>query len=403
MTRTAIRTEELAPQQAEALLATMGVYLSPIEDPRDEQGKRHPLVQILTMALVSVMCGADSWEEVVEFCEDERDWFESFFLMRYGVPSRSTFRRVFEMIKPESLSMCLTALVEQLRPAGRRKRRDSVIAIDGKTLRASFDRANEQSPLHLLCAFGTETGLVLGQAAVEGKSNEITALPKLLLHLDCRDRTLTADALHCHTQTAKGMKERKGEYVLALKKNQRRLWEHVRQRFAFAERMTFEKTRTGEDFGYRMHRSVDSGHGRLEQRQVDVLCAKGKWFHQAHPGWSSTQSVARVTAERTVGTGATTQTLRYFLSSHPSDKGSLIASAIRAHWMIENGLHWCLDTAFDEDRSRIRKGHGAANFAALRRFVLGLLKQDKKSTRSLKSRRKTAARKPDYRMKLLGF
>jgi predicted transposase YbfD/YdcC len=166
--------------------------------------------------------------------------------------------------------------------------------------------------------------------------------------------------------------------------------------------MQFDKTRMGEPFGHHHHSTLDKAHGRIEERRIDTLDATGDWFHEQHQGWPSVQSVIRITSHRTLGMDTTTE-YRYYISSHPAEQDRLIASAIRAHWCVENNLHWCLDTAFNEDKSRIRKGQGPLNFAVFRRVVMTTLKKDKSKKKSLKVKRFLAALLPDYRMKLLGL
>lgn len=382
---------------AEALLDT----LSAVPDPRSKRGTRHSLSSMLWMALVSVLCGADDWAQVVTFCENQKAWLSGLMRLPHGIPCISTFEHVFALIEPKAFGACLVNMSKQL---VRNKQADRQIAIDGKRLRRSFKNAQKQGALHLLHAFGVQSGVLLGQEATDCKENEITAMPRLLNMLDIRDKTVTGDAMLTQKAIASQIVKQGGDYVLALKDNHKNLHQDVKGHFEFAERREFTTTRIGTCFGY--HTSafeVEKEHGRIEARKVEVLCAKGRWLHATHSGWESVNSVIRITRERTVGEQVTSHEVHYYLSSHEASSCKKLAQFIRNHWSVENRLHWSLDESFNEDRSRLRKGHGAQNFASLRRLVLGRLRQDKRSKLSIKNKRFKAALDLDYRLKMLTF
>jgi predicted transposase YbfD/YdcC len=385
----------------EELAAMLGPLLF-IDDPRIERGKRHNLHEMLVVALCAVIAGAEGWVAVEQFGLTHEDWFSDFLALEHGVPSHDTFGRVFAMLDAGQVSAALTSLVEALWEA-----RDGappspkIVAIDGKTLRRSFDRARGRDPLHLLNAFGADVGLVLGQLEVDCKTNEITALPKLFALLDLRGRVVTIDAMGCQSAIAKDLHERRADYVLTLKENQRSTYADVEQRFAYAERKDFGVDYRGEPFMHDTHRTVDGDHGRIETRTVTALDASA-WFHERHPDWPSVKSVVRVVSERDLGASVSTQT-RYFLSSLPPTNAKLLGSCIRAHWAVENSLHWTLDTAFREDECRVRIDNAAKNLAALRRVALGLLKQERSIKVGVQTKRMRAAWQPDYLLKVLGF
>lgn len=394
-------TTETAPNEFELVAPEVVQHMlsgfSKIEDPRREQGKRHNLSEMVFMALCAVLSGADGWIAVEHFCHHQSRWLQKHLKLEHGVPTHDTFERVFAMLAPKALEQ---TLLSWLQHAGF-VHRDKVIAIDGKTLRGSLCKASEQTALHLLHAFGTESGIVLGQQAVDSKENEIVAIPRLLAQLcDLKGRTVTLDAMGTQKSVAQDIHKRKGQYILALKDNHPLVHKHVRQHFEFAERMNFDRTRNGKKFVHKQAHDTNGEHGRIEERRVDVLDATGDWFHEQHPGWSSVQSVIRVTSKRTLGDRCSTEQ-RFYLSSHSAAGAENLAGIIRSHWAIENNLHWCLDTAFHEDRCKTRKDHGLQNLAMFRRTCLALLRSDKKTKAGLQAKRQMAAWNQEYRAAIL--
>jgi predicted transposase YbfD/YdcC len=377
-------------------LALITVHFADLPDPRVNRTKIHDLMNILTIALCAALSGAENWSQVEEY-----GWAKLAFLRQFldlpadpeAIPSHDTFERVFEALDPVALERCLLnwsmALAQDL--AG------EVVAIDGKTLRRSLDRRSGKHPLHLVSAWASQAGLVLGQVATEDKSNEITAIPELLEMLDLQGATVTIDAMGCQKDIAAKILEKKGDYVLAVKDNHPLLHQDVQR--ILAEAMT-----PGDPVGCRHHQTIDKGHGRLETRQVWCTPTKGRLFlnHQDQD-WPGLASAILVESRRTVD-GQTTIERRYYISSHEATSphaAKHLGHMIRSHWGIENRLHWVLDMTFDEDRSRVRRGHGARNLAVLRKIALNLLRRETSSKTSLVCKRHRAGWDDAYLLKIL--
>lgn len=331
-----------------------------ITDPRTGNARRHDLLEILTIALVASICGCDSCVDFADFAEDREALLREFLVLENGLPSHDTFSRLFRLLDPASLSAAFGRFLEALGADGA-----GVIAIDGKTLRRSFDRAAAKSPLHVVTAFAAEAQLVLGQAAVGAGENEIIAARALLEMIDIRGALITADAVHCNRDTGQAVLDRGGDYLFALKSNRPTTLQDVEDYFADPDAAVAETLST-----------TDADHGRIEIRhhavihEVDWLFAgKPDRDHPAMPGLST---IGRVEAEVTRD-GRTSRSVRYYLSSARLS-AQAFARAVRAHWAIENGLHWVLDMAFDEDRARARKDHAAENLAIIRKLALNVLK-----------------------------
>jgi len=331
-----------------------------VTDPRSGNATRHDLLDVLTIALTASICGCETCVEFADFGEDREELFREFLSLKNGLPSHDTFSRLFRLIDPAALSSCFSRFLDDLGVDGA-----GVIAIDGKTLRRSFDRAAGVSALHVVSAFAADARLVLGQKAVAGEGNEITAARALLELIDCRGALVTADAIHCNAPTAEAILARGADYLLALKANRPTTLKDVKEYLADPEARVADR-----------HESVDADHGRLETRRhavvhdVDWLFAgRADRDHPALPGLK-TIAVVEAIVERD---GKTTRSTRYYLSSARLG-AEAFARAARAHWGIENRLHWVLDTAFDEDRARARKDHAAENLAILRKLALNVLK-----------------------------
>jgi predicted transposase YbfD/YdcC len=340
-----------------------------VPDPR-AANRSHLLGDILAIAILATLCGAEGWEDVAFWARQHKDWLATFLALRRGIPSHDTFDKVFARLDPAAFERCFTrwtgALVEA--SAARPGASHRFVSVDGKTLRRSFDHAWSRTPIHLVSAFAAQNQLVLGQLKVDGKANEIVAIPKLLELLDLRRTTVTIDAMGCQTQIAGQIRGRKGHYVLALKENQPALYEAVRK--------TFEEARLEKFAGWRhdFHETVDAGHGRIETRRVWVSSEVG---HVAEAKrWTDLRSIVLVESVREVaGKGGATTEQRYFISSHRKLDAQFMAEAIRSHWQIENQEHHVLDVTMREDDCRIRKGNGAENFARLRRITLNQLRR----------------------------
>ena len=324
-----------------------------LEDPRTGNGKRHALHEILLIALCTVLSGGETCAEMALLGRVKQSFLKEFLTLEHGIPSHDTFSRLFRLLDPQALHTWLIAFMQQFAAACQ-----GVVALDGKTLRRSFDRAAAPSPLHLVSAWAADQRLVLGQLAVGMKSNEIVAVPKLLELLSLRGTIVTADALNCQRQIARQVIDQGGDYVLALKGNQPALFDDVRR---FLDDPETPLVSAGE---------TDAGHGRIERRMAS-LSGDIAWLQESH-AWPGLQAIGKVEAAREINGRTSTQT-RYSLLSQVFDPDRFNA-IVRHHWGIENSLHWVLDVTMDEDRARNRKDHGPENLALLRRLALNLTK-----------------------------
>jgi len=331
-----------------------------IHDPRIDRTKKHKLVDILIITLCATICGVEGWEEIEIFAEEREDWFKGFLELPNGIPSHDTMYRVFSRINPKELNAALIRWTEGLNQSVEGK----VVAIDGKTLRGSFDTATGKGALHLVSAWVEENSLVLGQVAVEGKESEISKTPELLRMLQLKGAIVTIDAIGCQKNISHIIREEcKADYVLALKKNQPSLYNEVVHFFNVAEKSEYFIKDTFE--------SLEKGHGRIEHRMCVCLDVGGELNHVSS-GWADLKTVAKIHTVREIN-GKKQEQTRYFISSLACN-ASALANAIRTHWSIENSLHWRLDVTFKEDASRIRKYCAPENMAIVRRIAFGLAK-----------------------------
>ena len=346
-------------------------HFSVIPDPRLDRQKRHDLLDSIAVTICAVLCGADAWTEVEEFGKARLDWLRTFLTLENGIPSHDTFGRVFAALDTAALQEAFAAWTQSV--AGRL---EGVIAIDGKTVRRSHDRAQDKAAIHMVSAWGQTNGLVLGQVKVDDKSNEITAIPKLLEQLDVRGCVVTIDAMGCQTGIAKTIVNRGGDYLLAVKGNQGTLYDDIVRHFTDLDTQTCDyDTATGKD------------HGHIETRQCWVSSDIGGI---GNPGqWHALHAVAMVRSTRQINNVVSTET-RYYITSAKHGVAKRLAEQVRAHWSIENSLHWVLDVAFNEDQSRVRIGNAAENLAIIRHLCLNILKNDKSNKRGIKSKRKRA-------------
>lgn len=362
-------------------------HLSKIDDPRIERSKRHLLIDILTIAILAVICGADSWVAMENFGQAKFKWLKRILELPNGIPSHDTFARVFARLNPKQLQQSFLEWVRSLvRLSG-----GQVIAIDGKTLRQSYDCADGKGAIHMVSAWASHNRLVLGQCKVDEKSNEITAIPQLLKMLEVGGCVITIDAMGCQKEIAKLIVERDADYVLALKNNQGNLFEDVQQIFAQAQALNFA------DIEHDFHQTLDKGHGRVEIRrcwtmgQVEFLIDADKWVKFT--------SIGMIVAERRIN-GKIERETRYYISSLTSDAHRL-SKAVRSHWLVENSLHWVLDLAFLEDACRIRKDYAPENLALVRHVALNLLNQETTVKIGIKNKRLRAGWDEDYLLKVL--
>lgn len=361
-----------------------------LPDPRMEAKTRHKLLDIITITICAVLCGADTWVDVEAYGNAKRQWFETFLELPNGIPSHDTFGRVFSLVSSTDLEACFANWVRTVA----RVMKGEVVAIDGKTLRRSYDSASDKPAIHMVSAWASANSLVLGQLKTEEKSNEITAIPELLRVLELKGCLVTIDAMGCQKEIAAQIVEQEADYVLALKGNQGRLHDAVCERFEAARREQ-EENSTHLKLDY--HETTEKGHGRLETRRCWVLPADNGL--PGYEGWTDLESLILVESERCAG-GETSTECRYYLSSVEASAEAM-AAAVRAHWGIENSTHWILDVAFREDESRVRKGHAAANLSIIRRLALNLLKREKSAKMGTKAKRLKAGWDNDYLVKVL--
>lgn len=367
---------------------------SGLKDPRVERTRRHQLTDVVMIAICAVICSAESWIDIERWGKMKESLLREFLVLPNGIPSHDTFARVFSRLDPLGFQSCFARWLSLL---GIKPEEGEVIAIDGKTMRRSYDRAVSQSPLHLVSAWASSCGVSLGQVAVDGKSNEITAIPQLLALLELRGCVVTLDAMGCQRSIADAITEKKADYLLALKANHGDFHDDV---------TTFFKAEKEDNFkecSHTYYESVDKEHGRVEVRRcwsTDNIAWLGR-----EEDWAGLKSISMVESERTVlspvaGEEKTTIEHRFYISSLPA-VAEKIAKAVRAHWSIENSLHWSLDVTFDEDRSRIRKDRAPENFAILRKIALSLLKKTPDSWNSTRGKRKMAGWDERFFVKVL--
>lgn len=364
-------------------------HFASLSDPRSchAPNLRHELIDILVIAVCAVICGAEGWEDIEEYGNAQAEWFAEVLDLPHGIPGHDTFRRVLSRLDPDELTQCFVSWTTALSDLSG----GEVVAIDGKTLRHSFDRAASQAAIHMVSAWANRNRLVLGQVKVDDKSNEITAIPKLLQMLDLTGATVTIDAMGCQKEIAKVITEQGADYVLALKKNHSTLYEDVKLFLDDAQANGFA------DMDHDYRETVDGDHGRIETRRYWIT-ADIDWLG-AKASWANLQSLGLVESRREIGEKVEIER-RYDLVSLPAD-GVRFSAAVRQHWGVENGLHWVLDVSFDEDACRIRKDKGAQTFSVLRHIALNLLKPESQHKRGIKARRKRAGWDRDYLLQVL--
>jgi predicted transposase YbfD/YdcC len=363
-------------------------HFSVVEDPRCQGKIEHRLIDILVIAVCAVIACAESWDDIALYGRSKLAWLRTFLDLPNGIPSHDTFRRVFMLIDPDAFERGFAAWVGSLVDGFERE----VIAIDGKTLRRSFDRRRERSPLHLVSAWASEQGLVLGQRRVHEASNEITAIPELLDQLALENSIVTLDAMGCQTAIAEQILARGADYLLVLKANHPLGYEAVVKHFDQACFRRGAPQRAACD-------TFDEAHGRLVRRRVFASTEAASL--EALSTWPNLHTVLAVESLRsTTGTPKVETEIRYFLSSCRDDP-IVLGRAIRQHWAIENALHWVLDVTFREDDSRVRDQRAARNLAVLRRMAINLVGRDGSTKASVRARRKRAAWNDDYMIQLL--
>lgn len=367
----------------------MAKHFGELEDPRS--GAQHLLIDVVIIAILAAICGADTWPAMELFGEARRAWLGTFLALPHGIPTQYTFRRVFKALDPDQFEACFASWVRAIAQVTC----GQVIAVDGKALRRSHDHAEGKAPIYMVSAWATANHLVLGQVQVDSKSNEITAIPQLLGTLDISGSIVTIDAMGCQKEIAKQIVDQKADYLIALKKNQPNLYNRVIDLFNHAN------TKHGkEQIHQDRYKKEGKEHGRMERRMCRALDVREWLFYlDIKEAWPRLRTIVEVTSERTIN-GKTTSETRYFVSSLPCNAKQLLR-AVRKHWGVENELHWVLDIAFREDESRLRKGHGAHNMSLLRRLALNLLRRDTTLKVGIKNKRFRAALDTEYLLHLL--
>jgi predicted transposase YbfD/YdcC len=357
-----------------------------LTDPRVERSRRHELFELVVVALCGTLAGSDTWADIERFGNARIEWLRTFLRLKNGIPSHDTFGRVFSRLDPAGLLACIQQWLDEIGlEVGKH------IAIDGKTLRGSFDKAAGKNPLHLVSAWACEARLTLGQVATDAKSNEITAIPLLLELLDVKGATVTIDAMGCQKEIAEKIVEREGDYLLALKENHPKLCEAVAAEFTAALEADVPPREL------RRHVTVETNRGRRERREYFALPAP-----RSLPGfaeWANLVTLVMV-IRTTIVNGRERGEVGYFLSSLPA-KVKTLAKRIRQHWSIESQLHWVLDVTFTEDASRIRKQHAPQISAALRRLAVSILSRDTSLKDSLRGKRYSASLSTDILERIL--
>lgn len=340
------------------------------------------LSDMFIISLCAIVCGAESWTQVAEYGRSKLDWFRDFLELPNGIPSHDTFGRLFARIDPKGFQEFFIRWVQDFSKSLKGK----TVAIDGKTLRRSHDRINSKSAIHMVSAWASEICLVLGQIKTDDKSNEITAIPELIKILSLEGAIVTTDAMGCQKKITQAVVDENADYVIQVKDNQQRLHKDIALFFQDPANGPFETLET-----------VDGDHGRVETRRYDTT-DDIDWLQGKHE-WAGIKTICRVTREREMN-GHVSIESAYFISSL-DNHAPAIAKAVREHWGIENGLHWCLDISFREDYCRVRKDHAPENFAVLRHMALNLLKREKTLKGGIQTKRLKAAWDHDYLLKIL--
>jgi predicted transposase YbfD/YdcC len=370
-------------------MTSINTHFKDLTDPRMNNRSRHLLMDILTIALLALIGGAEGYNDIELFGKSKEPWLRTFLELPSGIPSHDTFNRVFSMLSPEEFSKCFMSWTQDL--GGKV---EGIVAIDGKTLRRSFGSAARKTALHIVSAWSAQNELVLGQIRTEAKSNEITAIPKLLAMLDLEGCTVTIDAMGCQKEIAQKILDAKADYILGLKGNQGNTLDAAKYLFDYEESNGFQ------GIFHTKYETLEKDHGRIERREI---CSLGGLSQiEEFEVWPGLKSITRVISTREVFGCEATVECRYYLSSLEANAEE-IGVGIRAHWGIENSLHWVLDVNFREDYARNRKDHSAENMAILRHMVVNLMRKENSSKTSLRGKRLKASWNDDYILKLLAL
>jgi len=371
------------------LRSNFNEHFGNLRDPRIERTKEHLLIDIIAIAILAVIGGSKGWVGIETYGEAKYQWLKEFLELPGGIPSHDTFARVFALLNPEEFQKCFSSWINSITE----KFGVDVIAIDGKTLKKSYDKNKKLKALHIVSAWSTSHKLVLGQKKVNKKSNEITAIPALLEMLEIEGSIITIDAMGCQKDIAAMIINKKADYILTLKANHKNFYNELKEWFELAKKENF----VGRQYSY--YQEVCSGHNRIEKREIWTVPVSSLPFLNNQSNWKGLRTVTMIISERRLGNKKTIA-VRFYISSLENN-AEKIAKAIRSHWGIENTLHWTLDVTFSEDSSRIRKDNAPENFALLRRLAVNLLKQEKTFKGSLNMKQYKAAMENDYLVKIL--
>ena len=358
--------------------------LGQMKDPRrtSKGNLKHPLVDILFLVVSAVVSGCNDWESIAVFGESQLSWLRKFYPYKNGIPSHDTINRVFSALNPKEFGERFITWTQEVCTLSE----GEVVAIDGKTIRRSYDKNHHQPAFHMISAYAEQNRICLGQVLTEEKSNEITAIPKLLDLLFLEKATVTIDAMGCQKEIVEKIMDSNADYLIAVKNNQKSLYEEVVNLFTITK-----------PFSEHTDHHVD--HGRVETRQCTVITDLAFLDEARH--WAGIRSVVKIEAKRFVkSSGKTTAETRYYISSHPCDAAKINQMA-RGHWSIENKLHWVLDVVFEEDNSRRRTGNSAANFNIIAKVALALIERTPHNKKSKRQRRFKAGFDHKFREKVL--
>jgi len=360
---------------------------SVIRDPRQESKIDHELIDVLVLCVLGVICGAEGWQDIEEVGHARLGWLQERGFFKKGIPVDDTIARIISVIKPETLQNCFINWMKAVEEATN----GQVVALDGKTLRHSYDKKKRKAAIHMVSAFAAENGVVLGQIRVDDKSNEITAIPALLELLDIKGCIVTIDAMGCQEKIAEKIIQQGADYVLAVKNNQKQLHEEVQDFFVTARKYNFHAV--SHDYFEENHK----GHGRVEVRRywisntLDTISKPERWC--------SLKNIGMVESERYID-GKTSFETRYFIASIETD-AKIFSNAVRKHWAVENQLHWVLDVTFREDDSRVRRDNASENLGVFRHVAINSLRNEKTCKKGIKAKRYKAALQPEYAQKVL--
>ena len=355
-----------------------------IKDPRVERTKKHLLLDIIALGLCAVIAGAEGWEEIEDFGQDHYAWFDGFLSLPNGIPHHDTIRRVFSALNPHDFQVACQKWFEQIKTL----EPETVIAIDGKTIRGSARKRKRLKGLHIVNAWSCANGISLGQLKVSDKSNETTAIPEILKQLAIKGAIVTLDAMGCQEKIVANIYDNGAEYVIGLKGNQGALREVVEDSFSLFDKG--RKSLSAND----AKDNIDGDHGRIDQRKIEVIDAEQLKGH-IDERWLGLRSLIRVTSIRDENDEVSVEK-RFYISSLSAKAPKVILRAIRSHWQIENCLHWSLDVSFNEDGSRVRDENAALNLSWMRKFALGLLKKETSFKASIRRKQRKSAASIDY-------